>query len=141
MVPIKKFRVSIYGVLCERGRVLITETRGKNGTFLNFPGGAIDLGEAPLKALAREFDEETGLKIRPIRLLHASTLFHRGVIKPKTQLVGMYWLVERGGGRLKRGNGDDVVAVHWLPIAELKTNPGFTSFDKEALAPIVAALS
>jgi 8-oxo-dGTP diphosphatase len=141
MVAVKKFRVSIYGILCERGRVLVTETRGKNGTFLNFPGGAIKLGEAPLKALARELDEETGLKVRAVRLLHASTQFHRGVIKPKYQLIGIYWLVERGGGRLKRGNGDDVVAVHWLPIAELKTNPGFTSFDKEALTSIVAALS
>src|SRR5581483_5544181 len=33
------------------------------------PGGAIDPGEAPAQALVREVYEETGLRVRPLRLL------------------------------------------------------------------------
>jgi 8-oxo-dGTP diphosphatase len=139
--PLKRFRVSIYGILRDRaGRVLVTESAGAKGTFFNFPGGGIQLGEAPLDALHRELAEEVGLRVRPLRLLHASLQFHRGVIKPKQQMVGIYWLVERTGGRLKRGNGDDVVGVRWAHPRELY-NFGFTSFDREALLPIVKALA
>ena len=83
--PPKRFRVSIYGILRDpEGRVLVTESTGEKGTFMNFPGGGIMLGESPVQALQREVVEEVGLQVEPIRLLHASLDFHRGVIKPTT---------------------------------------------------------
>src|SRR5437868_4217600 len=49
------------------GRVLI-QRRADSGVW-ELPGGAIDPGEAPAQALVREIFEETGLVVRPRRLL------------------------------------------------------------------------
>jgi|GEM_PF-5996329 len=58
-----KFRIAVYGVLIEDGRVL-------------------ELGEAPLKALVREFREVTALKVTALKvrlgqLIFCSQLFQR----------------------------------------------------------------
>ena len=140
MVKTTRFRPSIYGILMQRGRVLVATSVGKGkDTFSNCPGGAIELGEAPGDALRREFIEETGLAIEPVRLLHVSMQFHRSVVKPKRQMIGAYWLVRKLGGSLVNGNGHDVVALRWVPLGDL-TKCDFTSFDVEALQPIQQAL-
>jgi 8-oxo-dGTP diphosphatase len=44
------------------GRVLLGLRRGPHGTGTwSFPGGKVDAGEAPSRAVARELEEETGL--------------------------------------------------------------------------------
>jgi 8-oxo-dGTP pyrophosphatase MutT (NUDIX family) len=60
---VQRFRIALYGVLVEEGRVLLTTTRVPSGTITNFPGGGLELGESPLEAIAREFQEETGLRV------------------------------------------------------------------------------
>ena len=49
------------------GRILLQEKTHEPGWFL--PGGAIELGEHPEEALVREVAEETGLIVRPLKLL------------------------------------------------------------------------
>jgi 8-oxo-dGTP pyrophosphatase MutT (NUDIX family) len=49
------------------GRVLV-QRRADSGAW-ELPGGAVDPGEAPAQALVREVFEETGLVVRPRRLL------------------------------------------------------------------------
>lgn len=138
---IKRFRISIYGILVERGRVLVTETRAKSGVdFVNFPGGGIERGEDPATALLRELGEETGLVVRPTALIWSSMMFHRSHFKPDRQLFGVYWSVERVTGTLRlTGNGDDVKRCFWAKPAELLDLP-FTTFDREALPAILAVL-
>jgi mutator protein MutT len=51
------------------GRVLL-QRRAEDGRW-GLPGGAIEPGEAPAQALVREVWEETGLRVRPERLLGA----------------------------------------------------------------------
>jgi 8-oxo-dGTP pyrophosphatase MutT (NUDIX family) len=68
---LKKFRVALYGVLVEDGRVLLTDTKVPSGAITNFPGGGLELGESPIEALRREFREETGfeIEINPARVI------------------------------------------------------------------------
>ncbi len=49
------------------GRVLLIR-RGDNGRWA-LPGGCQDLGETPAECAVRECREETGLEVRPVRLL------------------------------------------------------------------------
>jgi len=120
----RSFSCRVYGVLRERGRVLLTRSHFRGAPFVNFPGGGVEIGEAPGEALRREFREETGLEIRATRALYASEGAHLSTQAP-IQIVSAYWLVERVSGDLRLGgNGDDVLDLFWcdpakLPLAEM----------------------
>jgi len=126
----ERFSCRIYGVLPRagaRGRteVLMTRSIFREREFVNFPGGGIGLGEAPGAALQREYREETGIAIAPVRVLYASQACHVSTQRP-WQIVSAYWLVRRTGGALRRGgNGDDVRATFW---ADLDRIPGAEMF-------------
>lgn len=115
----RTFSCRIYGVLRENGKVLLTRSRFHGSSFINFPGGGVDIGEAPMAALLREFVEETGLVVRPVRTLYASEGAHLSTQAP-IQIVSAYWLVERVSGELRLGgNGDDVLELFWAELARL----------------------
>ena len=63
-------RPAAFGVVPRDGRLaLVRITRPETAPYLDLPGGALDPGEDDAAALVREFGEETGLKVRPGRLL------------------------------------------------------------------------
>jgi 8-oxo-dGTP pyrophosphatase MutT (NUDIX family) len=120
----------IYGVLLRRARVLLTRSRFGRREFVNFPGGGIELGESPIRALHREFKEETGLAIRPRRVLYASERLHLSTVMPM-QIVSIYWLVEERSGKLKLGgNNEDVLNLFWADAGRIPTGEMFPS-DRE----------
>lgn len=115
-----KFRIAVYGVLVEGGRVLLTDTRVPSGIITNFPGGGLELGEAPLEAVAREFREETTLEVRVGELLFCSQLFQQNPEYPHEQLMHIYYRVHRVSGDVQKdGNKDDVAQATWVARHEL----------------------
>jgi 8-oxo-dGTP pyrophosphatase MutT (NUDIX family) len=75
-VPSPRQRVASYAVLTRDGQVLLTRMSARTrieGRW-TLPGGGIEHGEDPRDALRREVYEETGLWVRPGRLVdvHAS---------------------------------------------------------------------
>jgi 8-oxo-dGTP pyrophosphatase MutT (NUDIX family) len=117
---VSKFRIAIYGVLVEDGRVLLTDTRVPSGVITNFPGGGLELGEPPLEALAREFREETCINVRVGELLFCSQLFQQNPEYPHEQLMHIYYRVYRHEGIVQLGgNNDDVVSAAWVALADL----------------------
>jgi 8-oxo-dGTP pyrophosphatase MutT (NUDIX family) len=117
---IRHFRPAIYGIFIEGEDVLLVRAPQTFQSVVGFPGGGIEPGEAPLDALRREFAEETGLDIEPVRLIWATTGFHRSRLRPEQQLVAIHWEVRRVGGSLRpEGNGDDVAAAFFCPIQAL----------------------
>lgn len=152
MIP-ERFSCRIYGVLQRGRKILLTRSvfcrlhehqkvfssntpevrpcRHEGGLeFVNFPGGGVELGEAPMEALRREYFEETGLAIKPVRVLYASEGRHISSQLP-LQIVSVYWLVRRTSGTLKmRGNGDDILHLFWSDLDAISTDEMFPS-DRE----------
>jgi ADP-ribose pyrophosphatase YjhB (NUDIX family) len=116
---VKRFRVAVYGVLIEQGKVLLATTRIPSGTVTNFPGGGLELGEAPVNAVVREFREETGLVVDVEQLLFTSEGFHQNPDYPDEQLIHIFYKVRRSGGALTPlGNNDDVQDVGFIDPSE-----------------------
>lgn len=119
-VQVSKFRVAIYGVLVEVDKVLLTDTTVPSGVITNFPGGGLELGEAPLDALTREFREETDIEVSIGDLLFCSQVFQQNPEYPHEQLMHIYYRVMRTNGHIvNKGNNDDVVAVRWHSLSDL----------------------
>lgn len=120
----RQFSCRVYGVLRDGDRVLLTRSKFRGASFVNFPGGGVEIGEAPMDALKREFREETGLVVTPVRTLYASEGAHLSTAMP-IQIVSMYWYVKSAAGEPRlAGNGDDVLSLFWcevtqLPVAEM----------------------
>lgn len=62
-------RPAAFGVVAREGRVAVVFITRPEASYFDLPGGALDPGEDDEAALVREFGEETGLVVRPLRLL------------------------------------------------------------------------
>lgn len=97
----------------------MTETRVPSGIILNFPGGGVELGEAPLAALRREFVEETGLEVSISDLLFATGLFQQNPDYPNEQLLHLYYRATLNGNETTfSGEASDVAGVRWVSPEE-----------------------
>jgi len=119
------FSCRIYGLLRRDREVLLTRSVFGKREFVNFPGGGVELGESPMEALLREYREETGLAIRPVRVLYASEGRHLSTHMPM-QIVSIYWLVESLSGEpALQGNRDDVLGLFWAGLDRIPTEEMF----------------
>ncbi|GIV55821.1 MAG: hypothetical protein KatS3mg040_0589 [Candidatus Kapaibacterium sp.] len=120
------------GVLVEARRVFIGQRRGtaRYGGMWEFPGGKIERGESPARALSRELREELGIEIAEPRYL--GTVEHRyddgGTFRV------WYYRVEQWHGTF---NIDLWERVAWVSIEEL---PSYAMFEaNRAILPALAA--
>jgi ADP-ribose pyrophosphatase YjhB (NUDIX family) len=87
-----QFRVGVFGVILQDGKVLLGRRRDID--WWNLPGGGMELGETVDEALCREVLEETGLEVRVGRLVGVYS-------KPQKQEVVLTFLCEITGGTLR----------------------------------------
>jgi len=90
-----------------------------------FPGGGIDGDESEEEALVREFREELGIAVRPVRRLW------RCVTAWKVQLA--WWLGELEPGAAPVPNPAEVESIHWLTPAEMARLPDLLESNREFL--------
>ena len=113
----------------EAGNVLIHQ-RSDNGAW-EVPAGAVDPDEAPAQALVREVFEETGLKVRPVKVIGVfggSTVVH-----PNGDVIGPYATLfecEVTGGRLEARDGE-ALAFRWVRSVDV---PEHNVFPKHVFA-------
>lgn len=112
-----------------RGRVLLARREGKreHAGLWEFPGGKVEPEETPLAALARELEEEIGIRIGDAEPLICVP--HR--YGEKRIRLDVYRIDKFAG----RARGMEAQAVSWVELSRL-TNYSMPAADK----PVVAAL-
>jgi 8-oxo-dGTP diphosphatase len=85
-------RPAAFGIAVrEDGRIALVKVEKPEGTWRDLPGGAVDPGEDEPAAMVREFGEETGLVVRPGRLItRADQYFLKSDGAPVDNRSGVY---------------------------------------------------
>ena len=90
-----------FGLLEEEGRVLLVrENRVLDGvptSCWDLPGGGVEEGEALVETLVREFAEETGLRVEPLRLAFVIERFGFRSPDPRRRSRFFFFHVRRVG--------------------------------------------
>jgi len=120
-------RYGVVGVVVERDRYLLIRRSqsvlapGK----LCFPGGGIEPDETPQQALVREFQEELGISVRPIR-------FDWENITPWGVHL-QWWITEREPNQTPVPNPNEVAEVLYLTLPEMLTHPDMLESNRDYL--------
>jgi 8-oxo-dGTP diphosphatase len=106
----KRRRIGAYGIVRdERGHVLLVRSSplSNHPGRWTLPGGGLDHGEDPTLGLVREFREETGLLVEPVRLIEVNSdlvefpwrgvLLHHDRIFFEVSILGGALLAEADG--------------------------------------------
>jgi len=107
------------GIVLDGGNVLLVR-RGRNPLkgLWSIPGGAVEIGESLMEAVAREVREECGLEVRVLELVE---VFERILRDDRGRVEYHYVLMdyrcERTGGELQAG--DDAAEARWTPLDRL----------------------
>lgn len=91
-----------------------------------FVGGGIDAGETQEVAVVREFREEVGGSVRPIRKVWE-------YIRPDGKLHLHWWLVELLEGALLP-NPHEVAEMRWCTVAEILELPDLLESNRQFLS-------
>ncbi|MDR7279848.1 NUDIX domain-containing protein [Catenuloplanes atrovinosus] len=109
-------------VIVTDGRVLMIRRRVAEGPLSwQFPAGEIEPGETPGQAAARETHEETGMTVRPARLLGDR-------VHPATGRHIVYVLCEAIGGTAHVADAEEVAEVAWCDRATLASHVPYPLF-------------
>lgn len=114
--------IHVYGIVVDGDRALVSPQFDD----YDWPGGTFRIGEDTIQTLKREFKEETGLDVEPIKLLDVETsLFHHPKRGTDHHSILIYYLVKVTGDEITDA-GFDVDEkeyarlAEWVPIANLR---------------------
>jgi len=107
-------------ILIENNKILLVESI--NQRKLDIPGGGIKKGEIYSETLKREFCEETGFIVEPVRILGiVESCFYYKEKEKVFHNIRIHYLTKKTGGEIKaQRNGTDTFGAGWYDIDDLK---------------------
>ncbi len=125
-LPPPHTRLGVGGVLLREGRVLVNKAFYRP-TF-TLPSGYVDPGETAESALVREFEEETGVRVRVGELV----LTRHKVISPTESDVYLAFRVELVRG-VPAARPPEIEAVRDVPVEEAILAPWISELSRRAI--------
>lgn len=105
------------GIAIREGRCLLVASRYPNHPepLWNLPGGRQRPGELLVETVAREFFEETQLRVHARELAYVSESYDR-----ERHFLNATFLVRVGSGTIVLPERDHVVAAEWVALGDLR---------------------
>jgi ADP-ribose pyrophosphatase YjhB (NUDIX family) len=138
------FNVRVYGILIDKGNVLVSDEFIKGKHITKFPGGGLEFGEGTIDCVIREFKEELDLKIEVIRHFYTTDFFVTSAFNTKSQIISIYYLVkaldvfnfktsEKAFDYIKK---EGAQSLRWIPLKEIRES-NFTFVIDKKIAELI----
>ena len=133
------FRPSIYGILIEKNKILLS----RQWDGYDFPGGGAELHETVTDTLKREFWEETGLEVRPGKIIHTGNAFWYFTMRKRYYNCQLsYFLVKKIGGKLSKDNLDEYEKTYadiaeWIDIKNINKIKFYNSLGNQGSVKLI----
>ncbi|HWY38566.1 MAG TPA: NUDIX domain-containing protein, partial [Bacteroidia bacterium] len=98
-----------YGILVEKGMLLVSDEFIKGKEITKLPGGGLEFGEGPADCVVREFKEELDLAVNVKSHFYTTDFFVTSAFNIDSQVLSIYYVVN--------------------PMEELKVNISIKKFD------------
>ena len=109
--------LTVSAVVERNDRFLMVEERASGAVVINQPGGHIETGESPERAVIREALEETACDIQTTGLLGVYLWIHP---QTRQQFLRIVFTAQLLRERAKRSLDEGILGVHWLSLADLE---------------------
>lgn len=88
------WRPTAFGLVVHGGKLACVRVDRGEASYFDLPGGAVDGDETEEQALVREFVEETGMTILPVRRIAEAGQFFLRSDRAPINNVGGFWTAE-----------------------------------------------
>ncbi|KKP35851.1 MAG: hypothetical protein UR26_C0002G0151 [candidate division TM6 bacterium GW2011_GWF2_32_72] len=114
-----KFRLAASGIILHQNKILLVRYKNSDsGTFLVGPGGGVNPEEDLYQALIREVKEETGLQVRPGKML-----FVEDLLSSRWRMLKIWFLCSVESGQLTEtadAKDEGIIEVNWYDKEQLE---------------------
>jgi 8-oxo-dGTP diphosphatase len=114
----KEHRISAGAIVVRDERILLVKYESRDGKFLVGPGGRVENDEGVNQTVVREVREETGLEVKPLRILFVEDLLWQ-----QFRMLKVWFLCEITGGELSRTQGaidEGITEAGWYSREQLR---------------------
>jgi ADP-ribose pyrophosphatase YjhB (NUDIX family) len=115
----RKIRVSAGAIIIREDEILLVRAKNSDGNdFLVAPGGGVESDEGINQACIREAREETGIEVKPCKIL-----FVEDLVWQNKRVVKIWFLCNVTGGELARTQGaieEGLIEARWFRKDQLK---------------------
>lgn len=105
----KNIQFGVKALIVNEGKFLVMHNNGVKEDLWELPGGRMEYGETAEETLMREIAEETGVTVKPIKLLDTWNL-----VKKEYQITGIIYLCILDKGEVRLSDEHD--AFKWINI-------------------------
>ena len=142
----RHFNVSVYGILIDKNKVLVSDEYIKGKYITKFPGGGLEFGEGTVDCIKREFKEELDLDIEISRHFYTTDFFVASAFNSNSQVISIYYLVSPVSGYTFKQSDkpydfkktqEGAQALRWINLKVLKED-NFTFIIDKRVAEMLA---
>jgi len=102
------------------GKVLLVNSKYDDGEYYLFPGGGLEFGETVEEGAIRETLEETGIKVKIVKLIHLNEFIYKSDWNKRSVTTFFLATPVSENDSILTDDGGKIKQISWINIADLK---------------------